>query len=130
MKMVLIAICLASISTTAFAECRSVLLYGQHKTFCDSSDAQPSNTNKNPNSIEYTEIPQSAKTPINKQNIESNKLASLEKKVARAHLEQSPFKPTHTQLDQVRQLLEYAKSQGCTWGGKFDQPELICPTGN
>ena len=130
MKMVFIAICLASISTTAFAECRSVLVYGQHKTFCDSQDAQPSNTNKNPNSIEYTEIPHSANTQITKQRIEPNNLASLEKSVAQAHIEQSPFKPTHTQLDQVRQLLEFAKSQGCTWSGKYDQPELICPTEN
>ena len=124
MNKILLGICLASLSSWAFADCRSVLVYGQHKVICDSSNMEPSN---NQNTIEYTEVPQASKVPISKQKTEPKRLASLEESVTQAHENQSGYKPTHTQLDQVRQLLEYADSQGCRWGGKYEKPLLICP---
>lgn len=123
MNKILLGILLTSLSAWAFADCRSVLVYGQHKNICD-SDKQLSQTKQN--SIEYTEVPQVSKQPISKQKTEP-KLASLEQSIALAHENQSGYKPTHTQLDQIHQLQEYAKSQGCTWGGKYEKPLLICP---
>ena len=128
MKKILLGILFtASFSSMTFADCRSVLVYGQHKLICDSTDAQSAGKQ---NTIEYTEMPHASKQPVSKQKSAPKKLASLEQSVNQAHLDQSPFKPTHTQLDQVRQLLEYANSQGCTWGGKYDKPQLRCPTEN
>ncbi len=124
MNKILIGICLASFSSLSFAECRSVLVYGQHKDICDSSKIESSN---NQNTIEYTEVPQASKRPISKQKSETKKLASLEHSINKAHANQSSYEPTHTQLDQVRQLLEYANNQGCRWGGKYEKPLLICP---
>jgi len=127
MKRILLGICLVSLSTITYADCRSVLVYGQYKKVCDSSATESTHTAGGQNIIEYTEVPQNATQPVAKQKTTPKKLASLEQSVEQAYAEQSHFKPTHTQLDQVHQLLEYAKSQGCTWGGKYDKPLLICP---
>ena len=128
MKKILLGIFIAaSFSTMAFAECRSILVYGQYKQICDSAG---SHTPGKQNTIEFTEMPHASKQPVSKQKSEPKNLASLEQSVNQAHLDQSPFKPTHTQLDQVRQLLEFADSQGCDWGGKYDKPILNCPNGN
>lgn len=127
MKKILLGICLVSLSAITYADCRSVLVYGQYKKVCDSSTTEPSHTAGDQGTIEFTEVPPNATQPVTKQKAAPKKLASLEQSVEQAYKEQSHFKPTHTQLDQVHQLLEYAKSQGCTWGGKFDRPLLICP---
>ena len=127
MKRILLGICLASLSMTTFAECRDVLVYGQYKQICDDdTQTQQTNTVYGPNVIEYTRTPHTSESDITKQTQASN-LASLELSVKRAQENQSRLKPSHTQLDQIRQLLEYAESQGCTWGGKYENPLLVCP---
>ncbi|MDW3094094.1 MAG: GNAT family N-acetyltransferase [Gammaproteobacteria bacterium] len=106
----------------ANANCNGSLAYGQYKQDCNHSDAS-----NNSSTTEYTEIPYTANVKISKQKIREEKLANLEQSVTQAQATQSPFKPTHTQLDQVRQLLDYANSQGCKWGGKYEKPLLVCP---
>ena len=122
MKIILfIAIVTLATSGIANADCSGSVAYGQYKQDCDYSETTSNRT------IEYTEIPYTANVKISKQKVSGEKLANLEQSVSQAHITQSPFKPTHTQLDQVRQLLEYANSQGCAWGGKYEKPLLVCP---
>lgn len=121
-KILLLVIATCGIIGIANAECRSTVSYGQYKQVCDNSGASSENR-----SAEFTEIPYVANERISKERSSKTKLASLEKSVSQADTQDSLFKPTHTQLDQVKQLLEYANSQGCTWGGKYDKPQLICP---
>lgn len=104
---------------TALAECASTFAYGQVKQDCSHSNSE--------NTVEYHEIPYNGNVQIPNRHIQANKVVSLEQSVNQARAAQSPFKPTHTQLNQVIQLLDYAQSQGCTWEGKFDQPQLACP---
>ncbi len=108
--------------TIAYAECEHSFAYGQIKQDCDKAGYS-----SNQNSVEYTEIPYNANQQVSKHKTEQKHVASLEQSIKQAYVTQSNFKPTHTQLDQVRQLLEYAQRQGCSWGGKFDQPQLVCP---
>lgn len=122
MKIFATSILLLNCITFAYAQCEQTFAYGQIKQDCNNSQNRSIQ-----NSIEYTEIPYNANEQVSKHKTESKQVASLEQSVNQAHVTQSNFKPTHTQLDQVKQLLEYAKSQGCTWGGKFDEPLLVCP---
>lgn len=119
-KILFIVTALIGISGIANADCSGSVAYGQYKQDCTNSE-----TFSDARSIEYTEIPYNANVKISKERTSQEKLATLEKSVAQAQT--STFKPTHTQLDQVKQLLEYANSQGCTWGGKYEEPLLICP---
>lgn len=120
-KILFIYIVAIAISGIAHADCSGSVTYGQYKQDCDYSNPPDGRT------FEYTEIPYTANEKISKQKINREKLANLEQSVSQARTTQSPFKPTHTQLDQVRQLLDYANSQGCTWGGKYERPLLVCP---
>jgi len=122
MKILLTAIFLAFLTGLVHAECKSSLAFGQYQHDCD----QPQ-THSNSESVEYTQIPYNANGKISRHAPNQQNVASLEQSVSLAQTTQSPFKPTHTQLDQVRQLLEYARQQGCHWMGPFDQPELVCP---
>ena len=114
-----ISIMLLTFAQPALAECVNTFAYGQIKQDCSHSNGS--------SGVEYTEIPYNANRQISKHKNSKETIASLEQSVNKAQTTQSPFEPTHTQLDQVKQLLDYAKSQGCTWGGKFDEPILTCP---
>lgn len=115
MKNVLIGVGLLVTTSIAFAECTSTLTMGQFNQDCEAS--------ANERSIEYSLIPYNNNAQANKQN----NVATLEQSVAQAYVTQTNFKPTHTQLDQVKQLLDYAESQGCRWEGSLEKPLLICP---
>jgi len=120
MKLIIIltSITLLTATQTVLAECTSTFAYGQVKQDCSHSNNE---------STEYSEVPYNGNVQISRDQKQQKKLASLEQSVNQAQAAQSPFKPTHTQLNQVIQLLDYAQSQGCTWEGKFDQPQLSCP---
>ena len=122
MKKILTGILLFSAANITYADCSGSWAYGQYNEDCDTSV-----TSNNERTTEFTQIPYSANKQISKHKTEKERLASLEQSVNQAQTTQSPFKPTHTQLDQVRQLLEYAQSQGCTWKGMSDKPLLVCP---
>ena len=115
MKNILIAMSFFLTANLAHANCAASITLGQVKQDCNNE--QTSSTYGN---VEYSQIPYNRTQ--DKQNI-----ASLEHTVEHAYITQSNFKPTHTQLNQVKQLLNYAERQGCKWGGKHDQPTLICP---
>ena len=122
MKNIITGIIIIGATSIANADCTSSLSFGQFKQDCTNSESANSER-----TVEYTEIPYNANDKVSKHKTKQENVASLEQSINQAYDTQSHFEPTHTQLDQVKQLLDYANSQGCTWAGKFDEPSLVCP---
>ena len=112
MKLLLTGILLVGVSGAAIADCKPRVSHGQHKQACD---------NSNDNSlVEYGEI---SSAGIFRSNT-TTKPQKLDR--SETHVRMAQSKTTLTP-EQVKQLVEYANSQGCNWEGIQHRPLLTCP---
>ncbi len=108
MRTVLLGIALTIASGAAIAECKTYISHGQYKHSCSSS------TDLRGDGIEYTEVSRAGL-------FRSGATVNTTKPHNMAQTAALP------QPAQIRQLVEFANKQGCTWEGTQHSPSLICP---
>jgi hypothetical protein len=115
MKNILGAVLLIAISGVAVADCKTYISHGQYKQACGSA-----NKLNNEEAIEYSEVSraglirsdEATRTQLQHNPNEHSYLAQLQ---------------PNPQPAQIRQLVEYATSQGCQWEQTQHRALLICP---
>ncbi len=114
MKTVLFGMLLMLASGTTIAECEAYISHGQYKQTCSDLD------HAYEDSIEFTEV---SRTGLTKSNMAVNAKKSGQS-VAHNHMTHTALP---TQPGQIKQLVDYAHQQGCTWKEIQQRTLLVCP---
>lgn len=108
MRTVLLGITLTIMSGAAIAECKTYVSHGQYKYSCSSSN------DLHGDAVKYTEV---SRAGLLRSDVTTNTTKSH-------NVAQTTTLPHPAQ---IRQLVEYANSQGCIWRGTQHNSSLICP---
>jgi hypothetical protein len=116
MKEILIGVLLAVVSGVVIADCKTYVSHGQYKQNCDLANTPDNQV------TEYSEVSRAGLIRSDKAT-RALQRHNPNKQTYMAQLQTTPL----PQPGQIRQLIEYANSQGCKWEGTQHRPLLICP---